>query len=167
MQRQYCVENPKKFAHYSPYCWGLTASDGPGPAVRTVKGVKRVFYGYRARGVPYGPDDGTISPWAVAASLPFAPEIVTDTIRHMIQKLGEKGLCKYGFDASYNPTFPQRTGAYEGWISPWVFGLNQGPTIVMIENYQSALIWKTLSKCPYLIAGLRAAGFDGGWLEQD
>jgi len=164
IQRQYAVENPKKYSHYSEYCWGLTASDGPGPAVRTVKGVKRVFYGYRARGVPHGPDDGTISPWAVVASLPFAPEIVIDTIRHMIEKLGEKGLCKYGFDASYNPAFHQSNGTYEGWLSPWVFGLNQGSTIMMIENYQSALIWKTMSKCSYLIKGLRAAGFEDGWL---
>ena len=166
IQRQYAVENPKKYSHYSKYCWGLTASDGPGPAVKTVKGVKRVFYGYRARGVPHGPDDGTISPWAVVASLPFAPEIVIDTIRHMIEKLGEKGLCKYGFDASYNPAFHQSNGTYEGWLSPWVFGLNQGSTIMMIENYQSTLIWKTMSKCSYLIKGLRAAGFEGGWLDK-
>jgi hypothetical protein len=166
IQRQYGVENPKSYAHFSEYCWGLTASDGPGPAIRKVKGVKRIFYNYRARGVPHGPDDGTISPWAVAASLPFAPEIVTGTIRHMIERLGEKGLCKYGFDASYNPAFPQANGAYEGWVSPWIFGLNQGSTVIMIENYQSALVWKTMSKCPYLIVGLRAAGFEGGWLEK-
>jgi hypothetical protein len=100
----------------------------------------------------------------VVASLPFAPEIVIDTIRHMIEKLGEKGLCKYGFDASYNPAFHQSNGTYEGWLSPWVFGLNQGSTIMMIENHQSALIWKTMSKCSYLIKGLRAAGFEDGWL---
>jgi hypothetical protein len=164
IQRRYGVENPKRYFYYSQYCWGLTASDGPGPAVLRVEGVKRSFYNYLARGVPHGPDDGTISPWAVAASLPFAPEIVTDTIRHMIGKLGQKGLCKYGFDASYNPGYPQSNEKYEGWVSPWIFGLNQGPTIVMIENYQSELIWKTMSKCPYLIAGLRAAGFEGGWL---
>ncbi|CAN5150758.1 glucoamylase family protein [soil metagenome] len=166
IQRQYAIENPKNFSHYGEYCWGLTASDGPGPMLRTIKGVKRVFHDYIARGVPHGPDDGTISPWAVVASLPFAPDMVLKTIRHMIQTLGEEGLCQYGFDASYNPSFPQSTDGYEGWVSPWRFGLNQGPTIMMIENYQSQLPWATMKKCPYLIAGLRAAGFEGGWLEK-
>jgi hypothetical protein len=164
IQRQYAIENPKNFAHYGEYCWGLTASDGPGPARRTIKGVRRVFYDYIARGVPHGPDDGTISPWAVVASLPFAPEIVTDTIRHGIKSLGEKGLCKYGFNASYNPAFIQSKGAYEGWVSPWSFGLNQGPTIMMIENYQTEMVWQLMRKCPYLVNGLKAAGFEGGWL---
>jgi hypothetical protein len=60
----------------------LTASNGPGPATRRVKGVTRRFHGYLARGVPYGPDDGTLAPWAVVASLPFAPEIVLPTLQH-------------------------------------------------------------------------------------
>jgi len=171
IQRQYAMENPNKFHYYGKYCWGLTASDGPGPAVRTINGEKRVFYDYIARGVPGGPDDGTISPWAVAASLPFAPEIVIDTVRHLIQKFGEKGLRKYGFDASYNPAFPRPKSfnagqSYEGWVSPWVFGLNQGTTVMMIQNFQSAFVWNLMKKCPYLVAGLRAAGFEGGWLSQ-
>lgn len=159
IQRQYAIENPKKFTHYGKYCWGLTASDGPGPARRTVKGVKRVFYNYIARGVPHGPDDGTISPAAVLASLPFAPDMVIETVRHMIEDLGKKGLCNYGVDASYNPSF------LNGWISPWVFGISQGAAIIMIENHQSDLVWTTMRKCPYLISGLKKAGFEGGWLD--
>ena len=54
----------------------------PGPATRRIDGVERRFFGYMARGVPDGPDDGTIAPWAVVASLPFAPEIVLPAIRH-------------------------------------------------------------------------------------
>ncbi|CAN5276350.1 glucoamylase family protein [soil metagenome] len=168
IQRQYAIENPKNFPHYGEHCWGLTASDGPGPVRRTIKGVKRVFYDYIARGVPDGPDDGTISPWAVLAALPFAPDIVLETIRHMIQSLGEKGLCQYGFGASYNPSFkPPSVGpaGHTGWTSPWVFGLNQGSTLIMVQNYQSQLPWSTMKKCPYLLAGLRAAGFAGGWLD--
>ena len=60
-------------------CWGITASDGPGPAMLKIDGVKRRFFDYVARGVPDGPDDGTLAPWAVVASLPFAPEIVLPT----------------------------------------------------------------------------------------
>ena len=48
---------------------------GPASNDKELDGRDRRFFGYAARGVPYGPDDGTIAPWAVLASLPFAPEI--------------------------------------------------------------------------------------------
>ncbi|MHB9009904.1 MAG: glucoamylase family protein, partial [Limisphaerales bacterium] len=79
VQQQYAIRNPRGFAHYDEYCWGITASDGPGPRTLLVDGVERVFHDYLARGVPFGPDDGTLAPWAVVASLPFAPEIVLPT----------------------------------------------------------------------------------------
>jgi hypothetical protein len=166
VQRQYGIENPLGFSHYHEYGWGLTASDGPGPAVLMVKGVRRVFYDYTARGAPFGPDDGTISPWAVVASLPFAPEIVIDTIRHAIERLDLKGHSPYGFDASFNSTFPGESRNRHGWVSPWIFGLNQGPIILMIENFQSELIWKNTRKCPHIVEGLRRAGFRDGWLDK-
>ena len=128
----------------------------------------REFFGYIARGAPLGPDDGTISPWAVAASLPFAPEIVVETLRHAIERLDLKRRSPYGFDASFNPTYPEKSRNPNGWVSPWIFGLNQGPIILMIENHASELIWKTVRKCPPIVEGLRRAGFRGGWLgEQD
>jgi hypothetical protein len=166
VHRQYAIDNPMGFAHYHKYGWGLTASDGPGPAILKVNGVQREFYDYTGRGAPFGPDDGTISPWAVVASLPFAPEIVIDTIRHAIERLGLKGQSPYGFDASYNATFPETGKNQHGWVSPWIFGLNQGPIILMIENFQSELVWKTVRKCRYITEGLRRAGFRGGWLDQ-
>ena len=82
VQQQYAIRNPSGFARYGEFCWGITASDGPGETTRVVDGVERRFFDYRARGVPDGPDDGTIAPWAVVASLPFAPEIVLPTIAH-------------------------------------------------------------------------------------
>ncbi len=164
IHRQYAIENPEKFEHYGEYCWGMTASDGPGCSVMEINGRQRVFYDYVARGAPFGPDDGTISPWAVVASLPFAPEIVIDTIRHAIERLNLKHHRLYGFDASFNPTHPEKTGNPNGWVSPWRFGLNQGPVVMMIENYHSELIWKIMRQCPYIIKGLRAAGFSDGWL---
>jgi len=167
VQRQYGIENPLGFAHYHEFGWGLTASDGPGPAVMEVNGVQRVFFDYIARGAPYGPDDGTISPWAVVASLPFAPEIVLKTIRHAIERLKLKGRSPYGFDASFNPTYPILSGNLTGWVSPWIFGLNQGPILLMIENYQSELIWKTVRRCPWIVNGLRSAGFRDGWIDQE
>jgi hypothetical protein len=165
VQRQYGIDNPLGFSHYHKYGWGLTASDGPGPAVLTVDGIRRVFYDYTGRGAPFGPDDGTISPWGVVASLPFAPEIVIDTLHHAIESLKLKGHSPYGFDASFNATFPSTVRNPHGWVSPWIFGLNQGPIILMIENFQSELVWNTIRKCPYVIQGLLRAGFRGGWLD--
>jgi hypothetical protein len=66
VQRHYDIDNPLGFSHYHRYGWGFTASDGPGPAVREVNGVRRVFYDYVARGAPFGPDDGSIAPWGHA-----------------------------------------------------------------------------------------------------
>ncbi|MGH2457783.1 MAG: glucoamylase family protein, partial [Chloroflexota bacterium] len=80
VHQQYCIQNPHGWADYGEHCWGITASPGPGPTVRRIDGVERTFYDYLARGAPDGPDDGSISPWAVVASLPFAPEIVLPTI---------------------------------------------------------------------------------------
>jgi hypothetical protein len=162
VQQQYAIRNPGGFAHYGELCWGLTASDGPGEVKLTIDGVERQFFDYLARSVPDGPDDGTIAPWAVVASLPFAPEIVLPTVTDFMRwKLG--GVHKYGFKATFNPTFPVR-GLRHGWVSPWHFGINEGPIVAMIENYKSGMVWQLMRECRYLVAGLRAAGFAGGWL---
>jgi len=166
IQQQYAIENPLGFAHYGENGWGFTASDGPGPSVRIVDGKEIEFYNYTARGVPFGPDDGTISPWAVVASLPFASKTVLETIRHAIEKLNLKKYSNYGFDASFNPSYPEKNVHPNGWISPWQFGLNQGPIVIMIENYKTGLIWETMKKSPQIINGLRRAGFTGGWLDE-
>jgi hypothetical protein len=166
VQQQYAIKNPLKFAHYGENGWGFTASDGPGPTTMMIEGVQREFYNYTARGVPFGPDDGTISPWAVVASLPFAPEIVLGTIRHAIEKLDLKKHNDYGFDASFNPTYPEKSTNPNGWVSPWQLGLNQGPIILMIENYKSGLIWNIMKKCPHIIKGFKRAGFSDGWLDK-
>jgi hypothetical protein len=108
VHRHYAIDNPKGYEHYGEFCWGFTASDGPGNTVLEIDGKKRTFYDYIARGAPLGPDDGTVSPWAVVASLPFAPEIVLGTIRHAIERLNLKNKRLYGFDASFNPTFPEK-----------------------------------------------------------
>src|SRR6185369_17930469 len=85
VQRSYAEENPQKFRGYGPLCWGISASDGPGPAAKTIDKVDRAFWMYEARGIPDGPDDGTLAPGAVIASLPFAPEIVLPSIRYFDQ----------------------------------------------------------------------------------
>ncbi len=163
-QRQYAIDNPLKFEHYGESCWGLTASEGPGPDTRKVNGIEREFFDYIGRGAPYGPDDGTIAPWAVAASLPFAPEIVLPALDYCIHDVKLTESNRYGFKASFNPSYPSASGNLHGWVSPWHFGLNEGPTILMIENYRSELLWQLMRKCPYITGGLRRANFTGGWL---
>ncbi|HXG56791.1 MAG TPA: glucoamylase family protein, partial [Vicinamibacterales bacterium] len=164
IQREYAIRNPREFASYSKDCWGVTASDGPGPARLKVDGVKRQFFDYLARGAPYGPDDGTIAPWAVVASLPFAPEIVLPTIRYFVDTVRLERPQAYGFKATFNPTYPVTSENEFGWVSPWNFGLNQGPIVLMIENQRTGLVWRLMRRCPYIVEGLRRAGFRGGWL---
>jgi len=163
VQQQYAFHNPLEFAGYGKYFWGLTASDGPGPTTRQVGGVERRFFDYVARGVPYGPDDGTIAPWAVVASLPFAPEIVLPTVQHFKEVYPEVS-GKYCFKCSFNLSFPNESHGTQGWTSQYHYGINLGPVILMSENHRTGLIWNLMRRCPYLVTGLRRAGFSSGWL---
>ena len=165
VQQQYAIRNPMQFAHYGANCWGVTASDGPGAGAIKMHGIERIFSDYIARGAPFGPDDGTLAPWAVVASLPFAPEIVLPTIDHF-HGLRLHEVNPYGFKASFNPSFPVATQHRAGWVSPYHFGINEGPTVIMIENYRSEMIWQLMRSCPYLQDGLRRGYFTGGWLDQ-
>src|SRR2546430_7724908 len=111
---------------------------------------------YEARGVPDGPDDGTLAPGAVAASLSFVPELVIDTLRELVRGY-PKLHSEYGLRASLNPTF-------DDWVSPLNYGLDQGPIVMMIENHRTGLLWKLMRRSPYIWRGFQQAGFAGGWL---
>ena len=163
VQQEYARRNPNGFKGYSELCWGLTACEGPGPQELTIDGVKRVFFDYVARGVPDGPDDGTLAPWAVVASLPFAPEIVVPALEHF-NELEIGADHPYGLEATFNPTFPNEKDHGCGWLSPWHYGINQGPIVLMIENHRTEFLWQLMKKCPYILTGLHRAGFSGGWL---
>jgi hypothetical protein len=113
--------------------------------------------------VPDGPDDGTIAPWSVIASLPFAPEIVLPTIDYLVHQPALK--CRYGFKTTFNMTFSGTPEHPQGWLSPWHFGIDQGPIMVMVENYLTGLPWQWMRDCPYVADGLRRCGFSGGWLD--
>jgi hypothetical protein len=163
VQQRYAMRNPRRHAMYGEFCWGITASDGPGRN-RWHGNGESPFYDYVARGVPEGPDDGTLAPWAVVASLPFAPDIVLPTIanfRHIQLHVANP----YGFKASFNPSYPGDRKHAVGWVSPYHFGINEGPTVVMIENHRSGMLWKMMRACAPLVTGLRRAGFAGGWLD--
>ncbi len=162
VQQAYAIRNPREFNGYAAHCWGITASDGPAAGARKIRGATRHFYGYAARGVPFGPDDGSISPWAALTSLPFAPEIVVPTARHF-HKLKLRQGNPYGFKATFNATMPHARGV-AGWVSPAHYALNEGPMVMMIENYLSGLIWRLMRESRPIAHGLRRAGFRGGWL---
>jgi hypothetical protein len=147
VQQQHAMYNPFKFAGYDKCCWGITASDGPGPDVIQVDSVKRRFFNYIAHGVPYGPDNGTVSPWAVVASLPFAREIVLPALEYCIHHIQLAEGNHYGFKATFNPTYPEKSGNPYGWVSPWHFGINQGPIVLMIESYRTGLLWQLMRSC--------------------
>ena len=164
VQQEYAIRNPLGFVGYGEHCWGFTACDGPGWVKRVVDGVERQFFDYHARGAPFGPDDGTIAPWVVVASLPFAPEIVIPTARHFA-RLNMGGHHRpYGFRCSFNRTFRVDDSPTGWWVTPYQFGIDQGPVVLAVENYRTGLIWDVMRRCPYVVAGLRRAGFTGGWL---
>jgi predicted esterase len=169
-QQQYAIRNPGKFKGYGPTCWGLTAGDGPDAAM--MHEGKEIFCpGYGARGVAidYLDDDGTIAPTAAVASLPFAPEICLPTIADMAQRWP---VGPYGFFDGYNETFadlsksPNAQKGYSYWVDRDYLGIDQGPIVLMIENYRSQLIWNLMKKNPYIVRGLQRAGFTGGWLDR-
>ena len=164
IQQRYAIDNPLRLKGYGPNAWGITASDGPGPVSLQIDGVERRFYDYEGRGAPYGVDDGSLSPWAVVASLPFAPEIVLPAVDHYINILHLHEHHPYGFKSTFNPTYPKREGSSDVWVSPWHFGLNQGPIVLMVENHRSGMVWQLMRNCKWIVKGLRRAGFTGGWL---
>jgi hypothetical protein len=137
-QRAYCAANPGRFVGYSDSLWGLTASDGP--------------EGYRARGAPPAfNDNGTITPTASISSLPFAPEAVLPTIRNLWNTYRSQLWAAYGFRDAFNLTV--------NWWASDVIGIDQGPIIIMIENYRTGKVWQTFMRSPYVQTGLSRAGF--------
>lgn len=174
-QQAYALTNPVGWEGYGREMWGLSASDGPTDAVLPVDGTARRFYSYAARGASFTEvrDDGTIAPTAAGGSLPFAPEIVIPTLHALRTRFGEWLYGQYGFLDALNPTFQyQEVGLTHGRVVPGVgwfdtdyLGIDQGPIVAMIANWKDGLVWRTMRRSPYLVAGLRRAGFTGGWLD--
>ncbi|HEY8483982.1 MAG TPA: glucoamylase family protein [Longimicrobiales bacterium] len=175
-QRSYAIHNPMGWKDYGENIWGLTASDGPVNATLEIRGQERRFRTYWARGAAKGDirDDGTIAPTAAGGSVPFAPEIAIPALKAMRERYGDHLFQKYGFLDAFNPTLdveidrPLQHGRIVpgvGWFDGDYLGIDQGPILLMIENYRSGLVWETMKKNPYIVRGLCRAGFTGGWLE--
>jgi Uncharacterized protein conserved in bacteria len=162
-QQRYAVENPHRFKGYGSAIWGLTAGDGP-DADMIHEGKKIFCPGYGARGiaVDYQEDDGTIAPTAAVASLPFAPEICLPTLEAMWKRWP---VGPYGFFDGYNETFtevaksPKSQKQYPFWVDKDYLGIDQGPIVLMIENYRSGFLWDLMKRNPYIVQGLKRAGF--------
>jgi len=160
LHREYGARNPHGFVDYDRDLWGITAGDGPGR--RELGGDARDFRvsGYLARGAPYGPDDGTLAPWAMLATAPFGAAEALRGTRRLLERYPQ--VCPQDrFVSGCNASCPQ---ASDMWLSDGWYGLDQGLLVMMIENLRSGLPWTLMRESPHLRAGLLAAGFRGGWL---
>ncbi len=166
-QQAYGKANPRHFRDYSDTIWGLTACDGPGYQRRPWNGKTLEFDGYSARGtaINYNTDDGTIAPTAAGGSIAFAPEICIPALKAIFDKFGNALYQEYGFKDSFNPSFTWGKGNENGWFDKDYLGIDQGPIVLMIENYRTDLIWNILKKNSVIVTGLKKAGFTGGWLD--
>ncbi len=165
--RAYGKENPRGFRGYSQDIWGWTACDGPRDTSFEVDGRTRRFGYYQARGVSvdWVNDDGTIAPTAAGGSVAFAPEICVPALKAMRSRYGDRLWREYGFADAFNPTYTTPETGPEGWVGKDYIGIDQGPIAIMIENLRNDFVWNTMKRNPYVVAGLRRAGFSGGWLD--
>ncbi len=138
-QQAYCVSNPFARAGYSDSLWGLTASDDP-------------VVGYQAHGAPPAQaDNGTIAPTAPISSLPFAPEACLPVVRNLWNNYRPQTYGTYGFKDAFNLSY--------NWYGPDYLGIDQGPILLMIENYRTARVWSRFMQNADVQRGLTRAGF--------
>ena len=173
-QRAYSIANPEGWAGYGADTWGVTACDGPADVTLTYNGTPTRFWTYAGRGAgaTFTLDVGTIAPTGAAASIAFAPEIAVTAVKAMRDRWGDDLYSTYGFLDAFNPSFTftgrataGRVVPGKGWFDTDYLGLDQGPIVAMIENYRNGFVWTLMRKNPYIVAGLRRAGFAGGWLD--
>jgi hypothetical protein len=136
INREHCIRNPKGYKGYSANCWGLTASD--------------TYNGYAAHSPTE--DLGTISPTAALSAFPYTPEYSMQALKHFYFNLGDKIWSEYGFTDAFNET--------KGWYAKSHLAIDQGPIVVMIENYRSGLLWKLFMAIPEVQNGLKRLGFE-------
>lgn len=136
INRAYCMENPNNYEGYGENCWGLTASDN--------------HQGYSAHSPTN--DLGVISPTAALSSFPYTPELSMKAIRHFYYEHGDSLWGIYGFHDAFNPS--------ENWWADSYLAIDQGPIVIMIENYRTGLLWDLFMSVPEIDIGLRRLGFE-------
>jgi len=142
INREYCANNPKKFEGYSLDCWGLTAGDH--------------MRGYYAH-APGDDDLGVITPTAAISSMPFTPEFSMSALRNFYENMGDKIWGEFGFIDGFSEHY--------NWYAMSHLGIDQGPIIVMIENYRSGLIWKLFMNIPEIQEGMKKLGFKSKYFQ--
>ena len=142
INRAYCIENPKKFKGYAENCWGLTAGDS--------------YKGYVAHCPEV--DLGVIQPTAAISSMPYTPRESMNALRHFYYDLGDKIWSQYGFVDGFS--------IHHNWYAKSHLAIDQGPIIVMIENYRTGLIWKLFMNIPDIQNGLKKLGFTSPYIKK-
>jgi hypothetical protein len=135
INRAYCIDNPHHYRGYGENCWGLSASDSPG--------------GYAAHNPTE--DLGVISPTAALSAFPYTPTESMQVLRHLYEDLGESLWGPFGFRDAFDET--------DGWVAESNLAIDQGPIVVMIENYRSGLLWDLVMSCPEVQSSLLKLGF--------
>jgi hypothetical protein len=141
VNRAYCLENPEGFTGYGADCWGLTASDN--------------HQGYAAHSPTN--DLGVITPTAAISSMPYTPEYSLQALRNFYTNYNGRLWGPYGFYDAFNLS--------EDWVAPGYLAIDQGPIVVMIENYRTGLLWELFMSCPEIKTGLTALGFTSPHLD--
>lgn len=136
INREHCVRNPNNFKGYGANNWGLTASD--------------TYNGYAAHSPTE--DLGTISPTAALSAFPYTPAYSMEALKHFYFDLGDKIWSEYGFVDAFNES--------KNWVANSHLAIDQGPIVVMIENYRSGLFWKLFMQIPDIQKGLKKLGFE-------
>ena len=141
INRAYCIENPNHFKGYSSTCWGLTAGDS--------------YKGYLAHSPEN--DRGVIQPTAAISSMPYTPKESMEALRYFYYQLGDKIWGPYGFADGFS--------IEHNWYAKTHLAIDQGPIVVMIENYRSGLLWKLFMNIPDVQNGLKKLGFKSPYIK--
>ncbi len=141
INRAYCIDNPKKYKGYGENCWGLTAGDS--------------YKGYVAH-CPQE-DFGVIQPTAALSSFPYTPEYSMQVLKHFYYDLGDKIWGEYGFADGFSET--------QNWYAKTHLAIDEGPIVVMIENYRTSLLWKLFMNIPDIQNGLKRLGFKSPYVK--
>jgi len=132
----WCRRHSDRYRTFAEGYWGLTASDGPRE--------------YTVYGAPFGKSDGTVAPTAVLGSIPFVPELALEQLRKYFT-LADRIWGKYGFVDAFN--------LEADWFSSVHIAIDQGATLLMIENYRTGMIWDLVSREPIVQRAFARIGF--------
>ena len=141
---QWCVTNPLKYQGYGPNNWGLTSSYS--------------MKGYAGHAPSEQRDLGVISPTAALSSFPYTPEQSMAAMKNWYTNKKDKLWGPYGFYDAFSD--------HNNWFLPHYLAIDQGPIVIMMENYRSGLIWKLFMSCPEIQSGLKKLGFESPWLKK-